>query len=205
MKYRVSRFRSLKDALKELERFVRNGEHLQTGRPLARFGGLRCREILANWLICVALNFTNKEERFTFSSDPLGGDGIICDTVTETMWPTEHVLVPRSGSGRAAGIEALILTAIERKQSKGAAPYASGKILVVFSNANGGKWFPNKVAKRLPETLYFKEVWVVSLQSVKAGEYAYGVTLLDLSDGNAPTWSIRIGKDFDVWHVGAIQ
>src|SRR5438045_7712448 len=114
MKYRVIRFRSLKDALKELERFVRNGEHLQTGRPLARFSGLRSREILANWLICVALNFTNEEGRFTFSSDPLGGGGIICDTVTETTWPTEHVLVSRIGGGKVADIETLILKTIER-------------------------------------------------------------------------------------------
>ena len=37
--------------LKELEPFVRNGEHLQTGKPFKRFGGMRSREILANWLL----------------------------------------------------------------------------------------------------------------------------------------------------------
>ena len=100
--------------------------------------------------------------------------------MTETTWPTEHVLVSRIGGGKVADIETLILKTIERKQNKGA-------------------------DKRLPETLYFEEMWVVSLQSVNEGEYTYGVTLLNLSDGNAPTWRVRIGKDFDVWQVGAIQ
>jgi hypothetical protein len=31
MKHRVTRFKSLKVGLKELEPFIRNGEHLQTG------------------------------------------------------------------------------------------------------------------------------------------------------------------------------
>ena len=206
MKYRVVRFKSLKEALKQLEPFIRNGEHLQTGRPFGRFGGLRSREILANWLLCVALNFTqNQEDRFTFSSDPIGGDGIIYDTATKMTWPTEHVLVPRTRGGEAEDVAALILRAVAGKQRKGGAAYASGKILVVFLNAAGGEWHPNKVAKLLPETLYFREVWLVGLQSVTEGEYVYAATLLDLSDGNAPTWHVRIGKDFDAWQVKPIQ
>jgi hypothetical protein len=206
MKYPVARFKSLKEALKELEPFIRNGEHLQTGKPFARFGGLRSREILANWLLCVALNFTqNEEDRLTFSSDPIGGDAIIYDTATEMTWPTEHILVPRTRGGEADDVAALILKAVARKQSKGGAAYASGKILVVFLNAAGGEWYPNTVAKQLPETLYFREVWVVGLQSVTAGEYVYAATLLDLSDGNAPTWRVRIGKDFYAWEVEPIQ
>src|SRR5271168_4120969 len=67
MKYPVARFKSLKEALKQLEPSIRDGEHLQTGKPFARFGGLRSREILANWLLCVALNFTNQEDRLTFA------------------------------------------------------------------------------------------------------------------------------------------
>jgi hypothetical protein len=205
MKYQITRFKSLKVALKELEPFIRNGEHLQTGKPFKRFGGLRSRELLANWLLCVVVNFVSQADRLTFSSDPLGGDGIICDSVTERTWPTEHVLVPTARGGEAADVEAPILKAIEIKQSKGGAAYASGKTLVVFLNAAGGAWFPNKVAKRLPETLHFEAVWVVSLQGVEVGEYVYGVTRLDLSRGNAPTWRVRIGKDFDAWEIEPIQ
>jgi hypothetical protein len=54
MKYPAARFKSLAMALKELEPFIRNGEHLQTGKPFEKFGGMRSREILANWLLCVA-------------------------------------------------------------------------------------------------------------------------------------------------------
>jgi hypothetical protein len=141
MKYPIARFESLKEALKQLEPSIRDGEHLQTGKPFARFGGLRSREIFANYLLCVALNFTNQEDRLTFagSSDPIGGDGIICDAVTVTTWPTEHVFIRRIPGGEAENVEALILKAIGKKQSKGGAAYASGKILVVFPRRDGGK------------------------------------------------------------------
>jgi hypothetical protein len=74
----MTRFKSLKMALKELEPFIRNGRHLATGRPFKQFGGLLSREVLANWLLCVVINSTTQEtEQVTFSSDPIGGDGII--------------------------------------------------------------------------------------------------------------------------------
>src|SRR6266702_3988074 len=101
MKYPVTRFKSLAIALKELEPFIRNGEHLQTGKPFKRFGGMRSRELLANWLMCVAINATVKAERLTFTSDPTGGDGIIHDTTTDETWATEHVLIPNRPTATA--------------------------------------------------------------------------------------------------------
>ena len=59
MKYRVARFQSLAVALKELEPFIRNGKHLQIGKPFKKFGGMLSREVLANWLLCVAINSTD--------------------------------------------------------------------------------------------------------------------------------------------------
>jgi hypothetical protein len=150
VKYKIARFKSLKVCLKELERFIRNGEHLQTGKPFKQFEGMRSREILANWLLCVVGNFAMQAEHLMFSSDPLGGDGIICNTVTEETWPTEHVSVPRVRGGEDANAETLILQAIRHKQNKGGAAYASGKTLLVLLDAGAGKWFPNKVAKTSP-------------------------------------------------------
>jgi hypothetical protein len=40
MKYPVARFRSLAVALKKLEPFVSNGQHLQTGKPFQKMGGM---------------------------------------------------------------------------------------------------------------------------------------------------------------------
>lgn len=177
--------------LKELEPFIRNGEHLQTGKPFKRFGGMRSREILANWLLCVVNNSECGAERLTFTSDPLGSDGIIYDIETENSWQTEHVMVPRARLGEAPDIKALILKAIELKQNKGGAAYASGKTLVVFLEAGGGPWFPNQVAKQLPQT-DFDTMWLVGLQGVEADEYVYGVTNLELDKGDAPAWSVRI-------------
>ena len=52
MKYPVTRFKSLPVALKEIESMVRDPRHLQTGKPIEKFGGMRPREILGNWLLC---------------------------------------------------------------------------------------------------------------------------------------------------------
>ena len=201
MQYPIKRFKSLKIALKELEPFVRNPEHLQTGRPFSNFGGLRSRELLGNWLLCVAVNSMFPPDRLTFTSDPLEGDGIICDNVTGKTWQTEHVFVPSVHGSEVAAVEVLVLKAIKKKHSKGGAAYASGKTLVVFLDVGGGTWYPNRVAKQLPKPLHFEAVWVVGLQAVEAGDYVYAVTRLDLTLGNAPAWRVRIGKDFDEWAV----
>ena len=195
------------EALKQLEPFIRDPRQLRTGRPLDKFYGLRPREILANWLLCAALNFPNQTEEVTFFStrDPIGSDGVVYDTLAEKTVPTEHVFVPRvRGAGSNNTVAALISTAIEQKQHKGAEAYASGKTLVVLLNVDGGQWSPNVVTTQLPKPLYFADVWVMSLQYVKDDDYIYAVTLLDLSDGNAPTWRVRIMKNFDAWEVGVL-
>jgi hypothetical protein len=133
-----------------------------------------------------------------------GGDGIIYDTETETGWPTEHVMVPRATAEETRDIPTLILASISKKQEKGAAAYARGKVLVVFLDAGLGEWFPNRVAKQLP-TVDFKEVWVVGLHGEVTDEYVYAVAQLDMSSGSAPTWLVRIGKDFDTWEVKRLQ
>jgi hypothetical protein len=204
MKYPTKCFKNLKVALKELAPFIQNGTHLQTGKPFSKFGGLRSREMLANWLLCVAFNYNSGAERLTFTSDPLGGDGILYDTESGTSFPTEHVLVPAPRGNAGTDVEALILQAIDRKRKKGAAAYASGKTLVIFLNTVG-PWVPNRVARGLPEPLHFAVAWVVGLRGIKAGRYIYGVTQLDVSEGDAPTWRVCIENDFDSWTINRIQ
>jgi hypothetical protein len=146
VKYQITRFKSLEAALKELEPFIRNGEHLQTGKRFERFGGLRSRELFANWLLCAVVNYDGRAaDRLTFTSDPLDSDGIIYDSEKDASYPTEHVLVPAARPGTAVDVEAQILKAIEHKRKKGGAAYASGKTLVVFLNSGGGIWHPNRV------------------------------------------------------------
>lgn len=202
MKHKVTKFKNLHVALKELEPFIRNGKHLHTGRPFKKFDGMLSRECLANWLLCAAINFLYPE-RLTFTSAPtaVGGDGVIVDTVTEETWVTEHVSVLPPRDDKMENIETLILNAISDKQNKGGAAYASGKTLVVFLDAGLGEWFPNDIAKRLPAPLAFEAVWVVGLHGVEEGEYVYNVTRLDLSCGSVPIWRIRINKDFDSWKI----
>jgi hypothetical protein len=205
MKYRVTRFKSLEVALKELEPFIRNGRHLESGRPFKRFGGMLSREALSNWLLCAVFNLETGTERLTFTSDPVDGDGILHDTTTGETWRTEHVMVPKPPDEEPIHVEPLIVAAIEDKQGKGGASYASGKTLVVLLNVGGGvQWFPYKVAKGLPAT-DFAAIWVVGLHAVENGQYVYGVSELDAADGVAHTWLVRIANDFRSWQVHRVQ
>jgi hypothetical protein len=200
MKYPITQFKSLEVALKELERFVRNGEHLLTGRGFQRLGDMRSREAWANWLLCAALSKTSGHS-LAFTSDPMGGDGLIIDSVTrDAVAQIEHVMVPSPHGSVETEPKTLILRAVDKKRDKGAA-YADGKTLCVFLNTDVGNrtWCPNEVARALPDPLYFKDVWVVGFANAEGGEYAYDVVLLDLSDGDAPIIRLRIAKDFTSW------
>lgn len=52
------------------------------------------------------------------------------------------------------------------------------KTLIIFLNKEGSKWYPNKVARKLPKKIDFESVWVVGFQNVIDGEYNYNVTKL---------------------------
>jgi hypothetical protein len=186
IKYPTVRFKNLKVALKEIEQFVRDPRHLQTGKPVKQFGNLRPRELLTNWLVCVAFNDAcESPDRLTFTTDPTGGDGILLDTQTNETFATEHVIVPAATKGKTVHVEALILAVIDAKNRKGGPACASGKTLIVFLNAGFGVWSPTRVAKKLSNPLHFAVVWVVGLHSVEAGKYIYSVTQLTLDDRNA--------------------
>lgn len=199
MKHHVRRFKSQAIGLKELEPFILDGEHLQTGRAFDNLGGLLSREALANWLLCEVKNFEEKTGRFSFTTAPTGGDGIIFNEVSKDTWITEHVLVPRTEKSAEA-----ILEKIEQKIDKGGEAYASGKSLVVFINANFA-WFPNKITKQLPEKLYFSDVWVIARQGIEDKEHVYTITSLDMSAGDAPVWFVRIKDDFKTWRIERFQ
>ena len=203
LSYRVTQFKNLAVALKELEPFIRNGEHIRTGRPFRRFGGMRSREALANWLLCVTINAVDSRD-LTFFSDPLGGDGVIRDPATGETWPTEHVMV-RATPGASDDLNDLVLAAIAKKRDKGGAAYATGKTLVVMVEGDGGAWHANRVARRLPRPLHFAAVWAVGLNAVADGRYGYWVAMLDVGDGDAPVYRVAIAADFASWTVTRIQ
>ncbi len=206
VKHTVTRFISLQAALKELEPYVRNGQHLLTGRDFPSLS-VRSREILANWLICVSVNSVLQGNRLaiTGTTSAIGGDGIILDMLTGQTWVTEHVADIRRHEDANGGAVERILSAIDKKRKKGGAAYAQGKTLVVFLLTGGGEWFPTKLAKQLPRPLLFEAVWVVSFESVDAGKYAYSVSRLDLAQGQSPAWRVVINETFDNWKVEAIQ
>ena len=204
MRIEAKRLRGQMVALKELEPFVRDGAHIVSGRPFKRFDGMRSREVLANWLICAALNFDNDADRFEFYSDPTGGDGLIRDKLSEDVWATEHVIALRRSAKDCDCIEQKILAVIEKKVFKGGEQYARGKILVVFVEGEG-EWNPERIRRALPEPLHFTQVWLVGLLMFETNEYQYGVSCIDLTLDHAVVWTLRIRESFDEWVVNKIQ
>jgi hypothetical protein len=198
MRVAVRQFKSLAIGLKELEPFVKDGRHLRSGPPFKSIG-LRSREAFANWLLCAVGNYESGTERLMFSSDPLGGDGIITDKETGANMLTEHVYVPSPMGKNVGAVEALIVKAVEHKRKKGMA-YARGKTLIVLSDAVG-RWSPNRAARRVGGAHQFEAVWVLHLERTVNGRYAYCVTHLDLTDGDAPVWKVEIAADFNRWVV----
>jgi hypothetical protein len=208
MRYKVTAFKSLQIALKELEPFIRNQglDHIENGKPFRQLYGMRPREALANWLLCATFNAQADDDQLTFVAHPDSGDGVLYDRIAKRGFQTEHVFVSKRDAIDNSEVEPQILKAISDKVIKGGAQYASGKILVVLVNAHAGSWQPNKVARQLPAPIYFTQVWAIALQPVVYGQYVYLVTLLDLTDaGTAPTWLLHIADDFDAWGVRPTQ
>lgn len=198
MKHPVTTFVSMNAALKELEKFIRDGNHLETGKPFKSFGNLRSRELFGNWLICAAVNSDYQSERMRICSDPNGGDGVIYDRDEKKATSMEHVLVSKNNNV-VKDIEDLIIDQINMKRNKGGKAYATGKSLVVFLNRNGKGWIPRNVLNKLPNDLYFDDVWIVGLHGIVNQEYLYNVVLLDKS--GCPMWKVKISSNFESWSV----
>jgi len=201
MRAAVTKIRDLKIVLKDLERHVKAPDQLRKGREFRNFA-LRPREVLANWLICAVGNFEEGDERLTICTDPSGGDGLIFNQKNGKYMSTEHVLIPTQKPA-PGGIEQLIYAASEHKAKKGA-HYASGKDLVILSEAMG-LWHPNRAARGILRKHGFDSVWVVHLEEGNDCGYTYCVSLLDVSKGDAPAWKVLIESDFASWKVQRIQ
>jgi len=202
MKAQVKKIKDLKIVLKDLERYVKAPDFLYKGRPFRNFG-LLPREVLANWLICAVGNFEGAEQRLTFATDPMGGDGLIVNQKEGRCIFTEHVFIPKAASTTTKTVEDLMIAGIEHKNKKGHV-YATGKHLIVFADAVG-QWYPSRVARRIAGGHSFTSVWVLHLDKADAGRYIYSVSLLDLAIGPAPIWRIVIDAEFKNWEVQRIQ
>jgi hypothetical protein len=110
----------------EIDQRDHNGEMIALAKKLRRRSRKGGRRSLRSIAVCAAINSEESAgERMEFHSDPTGGDGIIVDTRTNETWPTEHVLVPMPRSDAVPDIETSIANAVDDKQQKGGAAYAS--------------------------------------------------------------------------------
>lgn len=203
-KEKVGKYMNLIEALRVLKPYIQKGRPLQTGRGIPELGGMLPREMLSNWLLCVAVNSVTSPERLGFVSVPAGtvGDGIIRDHVGGGDVLTEHVMVPEleKNTGRAA--EELILEAVNHKVMRGP-EYAAGKTLVVLLFQGTEIWYPNRVSRLLPIPILFDAVWVTGLQGVLNRKYLYNVTRLE--QPHSPVWRVHINENFDGWSVEHVQ
>ena len=103
-------------------------------------------------------------------------------------------------------IETRVVEAIRQKQDKGDEQYAGGKTLIVFVNAgNATEWWPNRVARAVPQPILFGAIWLVGLQAVEEGDYLYNVVEIDAENGVSHVWQVRIAASFDEWSVSHVQ
>jgi len=201
MKCQVKRLKNLAVALKELEPHIRDGHSLRVHREF-RSIRQRPRELLGNWLLCAVGCAVRSKETLAISEDPLGGDGLIVDRETDEQMFVEQVYVPpRNG----ADFGEMAVKALKDKMRRGAT-YAAGRTLVILSEAIG-RWYPNRLARRIAGAHGFNCVWVVHLDAaaIAQGRYAYIVAELDLSNGDAPVSRVNIAEDFGSWTVERVQ
>ncbi len=124
MKFDVKAFKNMEIALSEIWPRISAAE-LKNGRPVEKFGNLFPREILANWLLCAALNSERQPyEQLVFTTNPesMIGDGVIYDQKGKAAWRFEHVYVRPQSSTEPPTIEALISSAVGDKQQKATRP-----------------------------------------------------------------------------------
>src|SRR6185437_10173802 len=206
VKHRITRFKSMSAALRQLEPFLRidGARLLRTGRPARNFGRMLPREMLGNWLVCAAVNFDRPGEPLYFTSDPNGGDGLLYDEKNKTIQPTEHVYVRPARAGDTRSGDEFIRDAVADKARLGP-PYARGKILVVLLEATL-PWQPTNAARMLPAHA-FEGVFVTGLEGYAEGEYTFAVAWLTRQEGHtqAPVFRVRIDKGFDRWDVTRAQ
>lgn len=117
MRQNVTTFKTLKYCLKEMQKFVLDGKHLESGKPLDKFGGLRSREILGCWVIAAMLNHVNQSERIKICTDPNGGDGILYNIDNQESLYIEQVMVSYLTESNKT-IEEATIEEIIKKQKK---------------------------------------------------------------------------------------
>ena len=191
--------------LDDIIRIIKNPEVLYVGRELSNFH-LRPREILVNWLICVVGNSEGDAGDWTFAEDPMGGDGLLVDRLTDKAWPTEHVFIRAPEPSNDDSAENLMVKAVEHKQKNGPA-YAKGKYLVIFADditdSINGRWHPDKVSERIDGRHDFRSVWAVGLERVEQNEYKYWIVCLD--ERPCPIYIVSVDVETAEWSVGRIQ
>lgn len=194
--------KDLRIALKDFESMVKDPRYLWNGRDIKDFS-LRPREAWANWLICAVLQKVHGVD-VTFMEDE-DGDGILFDTRSGNILPTEHVSALNIPKGeRLPEGEQRIIDAINLKIARGP-EYAKGKTLVVFFDG-AGIFYRSKIRENIFKKHAFESVFCVGLATSDVYGYIYTVTEFRDSYGdNSVTHKVHINEDFSDWVVSQIM
>lgn len=202
LKQKVTIVKDLNAVLCDMEPWVKNPKILYVGRS-GNFQ-LLPREILANWLLCAVGNSVSGNNSLTFCNDPFGGgDGIIIDRENGDQMVTEHIFIPKHKKQEEKSTEELFIDAVKKKQNKGNKAYAEGKHLVIFCDGIG-KWFPNKVGRRIQGIHNFSSVWAIGLERVE-NENFYFYWVAFFNETHTPVSQVKIDFQEKKWSVEKIQ
>ncbi len=199
---RVRVAKSLLALLPELKPLVTDPRHLWNGRHFPKFHMLP-RELLGNWLLGTILEFEEGRTGWTIAEDHVGDGYLLHRPDRRGRW-MEHVLVHQRNQASRT-VEECVVAALAHKANPRHGPqYASGKTLVIFSEAKGA-WHPSRVRWLIFGRHAFNDVWVMHPEHAGPARRAYCVALLTQLWGEAPAWRVVIEPGFDDWQVWRVQ
>lgn len=168
---------------------------LKSARELKNIG-LRPRELVGLFLICVVGRHISKQD-WTISSDPDRGDGvIICNDKRREGegFAVEQVYIP---SFSTESLTEAAISAISEKSSKGK-EYGKKRHLVVFCDKHDRLDY-TKIKENIASNDIFTSYWIVGKYSQK--DFVYLVITLKATSDPPRAYAVRISRDFRSWGV----
>jgi hypothetical protein len=196
---KVTLIKSLKEVLPAVEAICKSTEELLRGKRMVKFKGMLPREFLVNWIYCAAANAANPKKDFTFTTDPIDGDGIVLERKYNAIKPTQHVLVyTHDEKAQEKPLDDKIIEKINEKICDG--DKNNRKFIFVYCY-DAGAWDPQIVMQGIPPEHPLHGVGVVEREQGDESGYIYRLTEIDTWKKITTIRKISFDFNFSNWSV----